>query len=110
MIENLRLLNRPPEECRTYCVRLYLILAKYTNEHVRETGIIELLMTSAYTDFNGLAAILRQLLTQWETSRSERNLANFSGIVRKAMLYVHEHLADEELSIAVVAGTVLLYI
>lgn len=107
VIENLRLLNKPPEECRTYCVRLYLILAKYINEPVRETGIIELLMTSAYTDFNGLAAILRQLLTQWETSRSERNLANFSGIVRKAMLYVHEHLADEELSIAAVAGTVL---
>ena len=107
VIDDLRLLNKSPEETRTYCVRLYLILAKYTNEHVRETGIVKLLMTGAYTDFNGLAAMLRQLLTRWETGKSEQNLASFSSIVRKAMLYVHDHLDDEELSIAAVAGTVL---
>lgn len=67
-------------------------------------------MTSAYTDFNGLAAMLRQLLTRWETGKSEQNLASFSSIVRKAMLYVHDHLDDEELSIAAVAGTVLFII
>ena len=51
--------------------------------------------------------MLRQLLTRWETGKSEQNLASFSSIVRKAMLYVHDHLDDEELSIAAVAGTVL---
>ena len=64
-------------------------------------------MTSARTDFNGLAAMLRQLLTQWETDRSEKNQASFSSTVQKAMLYVHDHLSDEGLSIAAVAGTVL---
>lgn len=107
VIESLRRLNKLPEETRTYCVRLYLILAKYINNHVHENGVAELLMTSAYTNFNGLAAMLRQLLTRWETDKSEQNLANFSSIVRKAMLYVHDHLDDEELSIAAVAGTVL---
>ena len=107
VIYDLRRLNKSPEETRTYCARLYLLLAKYTNEHVRETGIVRLLMTSARTDFNGLAAMLRQLLTQWETDRSEKNQASFSSTVQKAMLYVHDHLSDEGLSIAAVAGTVL---
>lgn len=107
VINELRRLNKAPEETRTYCARLYLLLAKYTNEHVRETGIVNLLMASGHIDFHGLAAMLRQLLSQWETGRSEKNLASFSSTVKKAMLYVHDHLGDEELSIATIAGNVL---
>ena len=84
VIDDLRLLNKSPEETRTYCVRLYLILAKYTNEHVRETGIVKLLMTSAYTDFNGLAAMLRQLLTRWETGKSEQNSGQLQQYCEKS--------------------------
>lgn len=103
----LRTFHRPPEETRKRCVGLYLHLARQMDEGIRETGIMELLMTSPYTDFNGLSAMLGQLLSRWETLQSEKRQESFGSAVRTAMQYARSHLEDEELTIAQIAGNVL---
>lgn len=100
-------LNRPPEETRQSCVRLYLHLAEQLEEGIRETGIMELLMTSPYTDFNGLSAMLRRLLSKWETEQSEKRQESYGNAVRLAMQYVRSHLEDEGLTTAGIAGNIL---
>lgn len=100
-------LNRHPKETRKYCVSLYLHLAQQLEEGVRETGIMELLMTSPYTNLSGMSAMLRQLLAKWQTAQSERRQASYGNAVQTAMQYARSHLEDEGLNTAGVAGSVL---
>lgn len=107
VLEEIRRLNKRPEQARRYCTQAYLLLANYTSDQIRDTGITELLMAEADADFESLKAMLLQLLQRWEMTCSEKRIESYSSTVRTVMKYVHENLGDEALSLAAVAGRVL---
>lgn len=106
-LNELKRLNKKPEEARRCCLRAYLLLARYPDGKVQDQAIMELLMMKEELDFENLKAMLFGLLNCWETGCLEKRIESYSRPVRTAIRYVHEHLKDEELSLAMVAGKVL---
>lgn len=107
LLEQIKRLNQKPEQARKYCVQIYLLLSKYTDEQARDAGIMKLLMAEADIDFESLKAMLMLLLNRWERNCSEKKIESYSSTVRTVIQYVYEHLGEEELSLSAVAGRVL---
>ncbi len=106
-LEELKAMNKRPEKARECCLRLYLRLARYPSGPVGDQDLMELLMMKPDSDFESLKAMLFGLLSRWETGCLEKRIASCSTTVRTVIRYVHEHLKDESLSLAMVAGKVL---
>ncbi|MDO5350508.1 MAG: response regulator [Lachnospiraceae bacterium] len=107
VLKEIKRLNKKPEQARKYCAQVYLLLTKYANDQIGDTGITEFLMAKADSDFESLKAMLLQLLNRWEMTCSEKKMESYSSTVRSVIQYVHDHLGDEDLSLAAVAGRVL---
>ncbi len=103
-LERLKDLNKRPAEAREYCLKLYLRLARYPSGPVEDKDLMELLMMKPDSDFERLRAMLFGMLSRWETGCLEKRIASCSATVRTAIRYVHQHLGDERLSLAMVAG------
>lgn len=99
----------PPQETKETCAKIYQEIAQQLGEGERTLGthISEMMASGSWRRFDILQQLLVQLLNHIETAWATQKLQSYSPIVRKAILYVREHLADEALSQGVLASEVL---